>query len=566
MLSIFCGLLLAVSISYSPPVDYEVVLAGNFGEPRPNHFHGGIDVKTGGVKGKPVYSIADGYVSRITVGLFGFGNAVYITHPDGNTSIYCHLETFSPRIKNMLKRAQLKQETNAMDVTLEPTDCPVTEGQFIAISGNSGASTAPHLHLELHDTRTWRMKDPLDYLGDFVADSTPPRAHAVKAYPVKGKGMFNGRTTRSIFALTSKVISHHFTAWGLVGFGIWANDYGDEAYNPMGVRQMVLKVDGMEVFYINVNDIPVQSNRMVNVWGDYNHFATYKKWYMKSFVVPGNRLPIIAKNRGFIDFNEERDYQLEYVLTDAFGNTSTYKFTVTGKRTDISKIASQTDSNKQKKDTMVTARKRLYCDKMNTFTTENVRLVIPQGRLPMDVTLQAKTKRMNKQSNPSAKQNISPLAYTFYGSEMPLLQSAELSLYTDYVEDTTKVYISRHDGRFVGGTYSNGWVTTSIRDLGAYYHVDYDDVPPEIMPVQESAWNRTATITFKVTDKHSGVKIYRGYIDGEFVRFEKMNKSSLVTCKLKNSHVVSTGGKHHLRFEAIDYKDNIDVYETDIVY
>jgi len=109
MLGLICSLLLNVNIlSYAPPVNYQISLAGNFGEPRPNHFHGGIDVKTDGVEGKKVMTIADGFVSRVTIGLLGFGNAVYVQHPDGHTSVYCHLKSFSPRISALVKRWQYK--------------------------------------------------------------------------------------------------------------------------------------------------------------------------------------------------------------------------------------------------------------------------------------------------------------------------------------------------------------------------------------------------------------------------------------------------------------------------
>ena len=91
-------------IAYSSPVDYEIVLAGNFGEPRPFHFHGGIDVKTENREGKLIYSIADGYVSRLTINMYGFGNAIYVSHPDSNTSVYCHLKLSDDRYEALLQR------------------------------------------------------------------------------------------------------------------------------------------------------------------------------------------------------------------------------------------------------------------------------------------------------------------------------------------------------------------------------------------------------------------------------------------------------------------------------
>ena len=172
-------------------------LAGNFGEPRPHHFHGGIDVKTDGVEGKAIYSIGDGYVSRVTMGKYGFGNAVYVTHPEGYTSVYCHLKSFSPRIKAAMRRWQYAHETSEGDAQLSPLDCPVSQGQLIALSGNTGHSTGPHLHLEIHNTETWNMLDPCDFIGDFINDTVPPRAHGVMACPQTGEGVFNQSAVNS---------------------------------------------------------------------------------------------------------------------------------------------------------------------------------------------------------------------------------------------------------------------------------------------------------------------------------------------------------------------------------
>ena len=183
------ALLLAAALQFVSPVhDDHVTLAGNFGEPRPHHFHGGIDVRTGMAVGKPLFAIADGYVSRITVGLFGFGNAVFIQHPDGHSSVYCHLKDFTPVQRARISRYRRehgqpddiaewhKPPQNTADIYLRPHEMPVSRGQLVAISGNTGSSVAPHLHLEIHDTRTWAMRDPLSYLGQYLVDKQRPSA------------------------------------------------------------------------------------------------------------------------------------------------------------------------------------------------------------------------------------------------------------------------------------------------------------------------------------------------------------------------------------------------------
>ena len=325
-------------VEYRSPVDYDIVLAGNFGEPRPWHFHGGIDVKTNNQEGKNIFSIADGYVSRLTVNMYGFGNAIYVNHPDGNTSVYCHLKRFADQYEDLLQRTG---KGDTLSLVLPANQHPVKAGDLIAISGNTGHSTGPHLHLEIHDTKTWVMRDPLEFLGHVIADTVAPQAHSFMAVPVQGEGVFNGGCSKQIFgfgASADKVqsskfkVQREFTAWGRVGFALWADDYSELTYNHYGIRHTQLLVDGREVFRANVDSIPVSCQLEVNAWGDYDHWRHTRIWYMKSFREPGMRLPVIHTdiNDGYVIFNEERPYHLTYILRDFQNNEARYDFTVQG--------------------------------------------------------------------------------------------------------------------------------------------------------------------------------------------------------------------------------------------
>ena len=328
------------SVDYQSPVDYDIVLAGNFGEPRPWHFHGGLDVKTDNQEGKQIFSIADGYVSRITVNKFGFGNAIYVNHPDGLTSVYCHLKRFADKYEQLFERTG-KRDT--LDFRYAEGQLPVKGGELIALSGNTGHSTGPHLHLELHDTKTWVMIDPMEKLAQFIADTVAPQAHSFMAVPVVGEGLFNGGATKQTFGFgqpdvkkhsTTWMLSREFTAWGRVGFALWADDYSEATYNHYGVRYVKLLVDGREVFSADVSGIPISCQPEVNQWGDYDHWRHTRIWYMKSYREPGMRLPILHTDfsGGIVTFDEERPYHLTYMLRDYQGNTSQYEFTVIGQR------------------------------------------------------------------------------------------------------------------------------------------------------------------------------------------------------------------------------------------
>ena len=328
-----------VSCEYRSPVDYDILLAGNFGEPRPGHFHGGIDVKTGNVEGKDIFSIADGYVSRLTVNKYGFGNAIYVNHPDGHTSVYCHLQRFADQYEAVLQR----KGRDTISLLFPPDKFPVKAGDLIAISGNTGHSTGPHLHLEIHETDTWVMRDPMTFLGHLIADTVAPQAHSFMAVPMFGEGLFNGGSDKQTFSFgqpdtkkqrTTWTLNREFTAWGRVGFALWADDYAQDTYHHYGIRYTQLLVDGREVFRSDVDSIPVSCQREVNLWGDYDHWRNNRTWYMKSYRESGMRLPILHTtfSRGIVTFDEERPYHLTYILRDYQGNQASYEFTVQGKR------------------------------------------------------------------------------------------------------------------------------------------------------------------------------------------------------------------------------------------
>lgn len=545
-MSLLFSLFLASSLTFGSPVNYPISLAGNFGEPRPNHFHGGIDVRTGQAGGKPIFSVADGHVCRITVGLNGFGNALYVKHPNGIISVYCHLKKFTPQLAAFVRKWQYQNKSYFANVELRPTDYPVAQGQLIAVSGNTGASKAPHLHLEFHDSRTGAFLDPLQYLKDFVTDTTAPIAHSFMAYPVKGEGVFCGSQSKQSYGFTSYNLKRLFTAWGKVGFGIWANDYMEGSFGILGIRNTSLTVDGKLVFQSDVDSIPAGCNRMVNSWGDYEHYCRTHIWYMRSFAEPGNALPIFYSNnnRGLISFDQERDYQLVYTVTDIFGNTRSYSFTVRGVRQNIPKKS------------IGNITRLMRYDRLNSFQRPGMSLTIAPGMLPDDVELRPKI--LSKPEGLSDE-------WSFYTQSYPLFNWAKIALRLKReVEHPDKLYIVSHYGadRYMGGTYVDGWVVGKIRELGARYEIAYDDTPPAISGFSFGAGRLRVT----VSDLQSGIKSFQGYVDGQFVLFEHVEKTNMFVCNLKESPIKSNRKSHALELTAVDNRGNKRIFTTDFTY
>lgn len=559
-LLLFCGIQSqaqeAPLTPFTSPFDFPLYLSANFGELRSNHFHGGIDIKTGNVTGKPVYNIADGYISRVTVSPGGYGNALYVVHDNGYTSVYGHLEDFSPAVAAFVEKYQYEHETFAVDLPFDSLRFPVKQGDRIARSGNTGFSFGPHLHMEIKKTTTGERVDPLPFYRNRIKDTTPPRANAFTIYPRPGKGTVNGLSGKQTFTVTApgnsngaSCISKPIEAWGEIGIGIKAFDYMDGTANNYGVRAVTLYVDSLEVFNSTMDRYLPDENRMINSYTDFSEFHNRNSWVMKSFAAPGNTFRGLRTdaNRGVVTIDRERDYRFRYVLTDLYGNTSVYNFTVKGKKTAIP--AYQPDTKHY-----------LYQNKTNIVQEPGMELVIPRGMLYQDIAL-----------NSGVRSDSSAISfdYRLHDEPHPLHAGCDLTIgiRNRPITDTSKYYIARKAGKaryYAGGKYKDGWIKTSIRELGTYT-VAIDTVPPRAVPVGKASWGRTGTLTYKISDGQTGIETYKGKIDGKFALFAFNAKTSLLTCRL-NPRRVRKGGTHTLELTVTDCRGNTETVKETFIW
>ena len=550
----------AQEASFTPPFDFPIIFSGNFGEIRANHFHGGLDFKTGGAIGKPVRALADGYISRIRV-THGSGYVLDVVYDNGYTAIYRHLSAFVGEVAKRVKALQYEKESWEVEIIPEPApvsdegddrdrgsnnlgvhilgEYPVKAGQIIALSGNTGYSFGPHLHLDMIETATDEYIDPLPFFMDKVKDKTAPRAEGIMLFPQPGKGVVEGKQTRRAFpAHPTKPI----TAWGLIGAGIRAYDYMDGVQNKYGVKTVILEVDGEEVFRSTVDRFAYEENRYINSW-------THGQ-YMKSFIEPGNHLRMLHAsngNRGLVGINEERPYRFVYTLSDALGNTSKVCFTVQGQKTTIAPVEHR-------------EKYALKWDKVNYLQEPGLELVIPKGMLYDNVLL-----------NYSVRADSGDIAFTYQlnDTRIPMHDACDLriGLRRRPVEDMTKYYVAgvtARGGKYrIGGKYEDGVMKVRIRDLGTYT-VAVDTVPPVITPVNQAQWGRTGKIIFK--DKETGINTYRGTIDGKYALFGKPNSiSGNLVCELDPKHV-EKGGKHVVEMTVTDGCGNCTTEQFEFVW
>lgn len=527
------------------PMDIPVLLSGNFGELRSNHFHSGIDFKTQGVEGKPIHSVQDGYVSRISVSPWGYGNGLYITHPDGTTTVYGHLQKFSQKITAYLKEKQYEQESFNVNLSLTPDELPVKKGELVALSGNTGSSGGPHLHFEVRDTETEEPMDPIEYYKDLIKDTQAPKIQGIMVYSMPGKGVVNGsRRKLELKPVTAKngkqTLNGKIEAWGEIGLAVKGYDYMDNTSNIYGIKDITLTADSQVIFHSNLDRFAFDESRYLNSFTDFEEWKEHRSFYIKSFVDPGNRLRFIESlNRGILTIDEPRTYHLTYQLADAFGNTTQLSIQIEGKEQPIPEV-----------DTENTELFHWWSD--NRFGAKGIRLTIPKGNLYDDLYFRY-----------SVKEDSTALGTTHILHNKPVAfhKSAKLSLrlQTDTLDNKLQYGIVRlQNGRrsWTGGVYRNGWVDADIKEMGSYT-LGQDLVPPTITPLNPATWVSKQAIALRLSDNLSGVQTYRGEIDGQYVLFE-MNSKSVITYHFDKERLAR--GKHTLKLVVTDACGNQSTY------
>ncbi len=569
----------AQEVVFRTPFDFPLYLSGNFAELRSNHFHGGLDFKTQGVEGKPIFCPADGYVSRISVSPGGYGNALYITHDNGYTTVHGHLQKFLPEMAALVREHQYKYETFALDTILTPGHFPVKQGEVVGYAGNSGYSFGPHLHMEVRVTETNEPVDPLVFYKDKIKDTRPPRATRIKIYPQKGRGMVNGKEESPVYYFgNTNHVSQQITAWGEIGIGLSANDYMDGTHNIYGVHSVRLLVDGVEVFNSKADRFSFEENRMINSWTDYAEYQKHRRWYMKSFVAPGNPLRMLiagGEGRGIVRISEERPYHFEYILSDIHGNTSKYKFEINGVQASVKPILSQGSTC-------------LKYDMPNTVTHPlGLQLTIPEGNLYEDAELRIATSADAHAYSPIF--NLGEEAIPLHGycpiaiKVWPDSPSFTLSKEADNgdnlfkssfppllgEEKAAKLYVAqRRAGAIssVGGRYEKGWMKANIRELSGTYFVAIDTIPPVLTPISPANWSKTGVIRIKIADSQTGISHYRATIDGCWTLMEYTSKNHTLTLRLADSPLKRSGLLHHVCITVTDGVGNTSTLERSIKY
>jgi len=525
---------------FSPPLKIPIILAGTFGELRSNHFHSGIDIKTQGKEGIPIYAPASGYISRIKVAQYGFGKVLYFNHPNGYSTVYAHLTKFEPGIEAYVKKTQYeKKNFYTGNLFPSPDKFPFKKGDLIGYTGDTGSSGGPHLHYEIRSANG-NIINPLLF-GLKVKDTREPTIRKLIAFPLNNDSRVNKAANKTIIPLENLGDGVYkatpTSASGLIGLGIEAFDRLDEAPNKNGLYSLEMFVNGTKVYKHDLETFSFAESKYINLFIDYEHYGKFSRRIQKTHKVAENKLSIYEGlvNNGKLLVEDGINYTIEIVAKDYAGNKSTIKLPIRGVKNNI--LVNKKDSTDYK----------INANQFHKFQQNGVTVAFPKNTFYKDCFIDFKV----EDGVAKVHEPIIPLdkkyTLTFNTSEYSVSEKKQI-----YIAKLNK----KNNASYQSTKKKDNKVYTTTKALGNYT-LKLDSIKPKINLVnfKNNQWvSSLETLKVKISDKESGIKSFRGYIDNQWILMEYNHKKGILTYDFSDKTLV--GNKHIFKLVVSDKVGN----------
>jgi len=539
------------------PVDIPLYLSGTFGELRNNHFHSGLDIKTEGKVGLPVYAAEDGYVSRIKVSPNGYGKALYITHPNGYVTVYGHLQKFNRLIGDYVKKVQYQNESFSIQKYPKKDELTVKKGEVIAWSGNTGGSSGPHLHFEIREASSQHPVNPLFFDGIFIKDEYKPKILELAIYPVDKHSRINGVNDTVFYMVSGSGLNHflkkniNIKVSGTVSFGLRSYDPMNDISNKNGIYSLEMEIDTISVFKVEMDKLSFATTRYMNSLIDYHYFKKQKRRMIRTEVDTNNRLFNYRDvlSNGIYTFDDDKKHHIAYRVKDVYGNTSVLKFEVQSEKISISN---------EVVDSLINKGVFFNFRKKNEYSADHISLSFPANAFYRSFYFRFDTA--------AVADNAYSLLYKIHNRFTPVQKNYTISITPENFPDHIKnklfiALVKDNDEWYIGGDWEGDELITSTRIFGNYM-VMADTIPPQIIPgnvYDEKRIMVQKNLTVEIKDKETGIGSFRGTLNGEWILMEYDPKQASLTYEIDER---LKPGKNKFKVVVKDMLENETTFEV----
>ncbi|MDP2069698.1 MAG: M23 family metallopeptidase [Lutibacter sp.] len=526
---------------FGSPLDIPLILSGTFGELRPNHFHAGLDIKTQQREGLNVLASADGYISRIRIAHWGYGKALYITHSNGYTTVYGHLQKFSDKIETYIKKQQYKNESFEVQAYPSASELPIKKGEIIALSGSTGGFMGPHLHFEIRDSSSEKTINPFLF-GIQINDSKRPTINTLVGYSLSDDAQINQANIPLQLSFkrlsNGDLLADKINAFGKIGFGVNAFDQLDNASNQNGLYSLELSVNGEKFHEFKASVLAFSEDKYINLLVDYERLDKMGQRIQKCFIEPSNKLNMYAAsvNNGYLTIEDKKSYNVDIIAKDFSGNTQKITIPVVGKNDPV--LVRKTETQTPYK---------ISFAQFNQFSKNGVTVAFPKNTFYADLWLDFDV--VDSVANVHYPNVPIHYNYTITFDVSKYSESEKKQMYIASINKKgTKSYEStvKKDSIFYAST----------KKLGKFTLLSDKDAPNiQLHNFKNDQWiTNHETLKVKIFDYKSGINTYRAEINGQWILMEYDVTTGVLTYDFKD--LVFTDSKHELKVTVTDNVGN----------
>lgn len=531
---------------FRSPLDIPINLSGTFGELRPNHFHSGLDIRTNNVEGLPVYAAADGYVSRIKVSVFGYGKALYITHPNGYTSVYGHLSKYGSSIEEYIKKMQYKEKNYEVESYLYPSVFPVKKGDIIAYSGNSGGSGGPHLHFEIRDTYSEKIINPMAFgMNKIIRDEKAPEVSSVMAYPLNDSTTVNKSNTPIALTLLKQpdgsYLANKVYANGKVGFAINSYDLLTNVYNKNGIYKVQTYLNGSPHFGYAFDTFAFDESKHINYFIDFKRYKQLKQRFQKLFTTTSYPLSIVSGNNktNGIHVKKNNSYNYKIEVSDYHGNKI---------------IVNVPLEYREEAYVPKTSSGKFYIKAKNDY---NFEFETSSVYLPPSLFYE------NCYLNAEEKEGVLYLDSNFEAMQSSMTITFDISKLTE--EEQKKAFVAGISGyqlEYNSSFRKGNSISAKVKSFGKF-KVALDTTPPRIYNpnfIEGGTISKLSTLSISISDGLSGIDSFNAYLNGEWILMEYDYKTKRLVHNLADGKVKS--GTNEFKLIVTDKLNNSSTFTS----